>query len=926
MSTGAPHSAKHAICTHVNRLFILHAVGYGLGAGLLLGAVWHVQQSQLWRPGAYAALGLAASCAGLAWWALVQRVGAGLWARAAFRCASQGWVFACGIALMFAWTGWWASLQAADRLNPALEGQDLQVVGVVAAMPRIQPEGVRFQLQVEGAQMAGDGQEAVTLPPLIDIGWYAPRSYGDSPLPAAAMPMAEASIPHLTVGQRWQMTVRVRLPHGSRNPHGFDYERWLWEQGVQAVGYVRQGTSVAAPELLGPRTWLAPAMQVQRWRQQMRDAIVAYLTPEAVAAGTASIAPAAAIATAQSDGQAGSEGAWARASGVIVALVTGEQREISQQDWDIYRTTGVSHLMAISGLHITMFAWAATLLVGWLWRKSAVLMAAVPAPQAALVGGVTLAIAYAIFSGWGVPAQRTSLMLGCWAVLRLLGVRWPWHASLLLACAPLALLQPGFWLSFVAVAILFGIVDGQENKARTNTLPPDGQSAVAPAPAKLSSKNRAKRCVHPLSARLQSGWARARLWCLAGGQRLWRSSKGLFHLQWRISLALAPLTLWWFGQVSVVGLLANLIAIPLVTFVVTPLAMFGALWAPAWALATWVMRWLGAWLEWLATWPLAMFESPMVPAWVGLAGLLGAMVLAARLPWRLRLQGLPLLGVVCLWQPPSPDAGHFTVWAADIGQGNAVLVQTQRHVLLYDTGPRLSAQSDAGKNVLVPFLKAKGWSLDQLVLSHSDSDHTGGAQSVLQAFGHAQTWVSFPFSSEAAQQPVRQCEAGLAWQWDGVQFEFLHPTRSMLQAHARSLAQPGPLWPSTNAMSCVLRIQAADGSAALLTGDIGVLQELDLRMQYGQALRADYLLVPHHGSRSSSSESFIQAVAPQVAVVQSGYRNAFGHPVADVVARYEAQGVRWVASPACGAAIWHSHTPSEIACERERHRRYWHAQ
>jgi competence protein ComEC len=564
-------------------------------------------------------------------------------------------------------------------------------------------------------------------------------------------------------------------------------------------------------------------------------------------------------------------GADPRAAGVVAALVTGDQRAIDRADWDLFRATGVAHLMSISGLHITLFAWIAAAAVGWLWRRSARLCRWWPAPSAALAGGVLLAAGYALFSGWGVPAQRTVGMLAVVALLRLAGRRWPWRQVWLLACAavvladPWALLQAGFWLSFVAVGVLFAS---------------DFVAAGA----------------NP-----------------AGAGGLFGSIKRFLREQWVVTLALTPLTLLLFGQVSAVGALANLAAIPWVTLVVTPLALLGVLWAPLWSAAAASLAPLAALLQALAAWPLAVVPLPAAPLWAGVAAVAGGTCLALRWPWRLRVLGLPLLVPALCWQAAWPAPGRFELLAADVGQGNAVLVRTAHHALLYDAGPRYGAHSDAGGRVLVPLLRALGVRLDTLMLSHRDTDHTGGAPAVLaDQPGAALTGSIASEPDLLALRPATPCVAGQRWDWDGVAFEVLHPSQD-------DLDQPGQ---RPNALSCVLRIVDAQGVAALLVGDIERPQEQAL-LARGAPLAASVLLVPHHGSKTSSSAAFLGAVAPRIALVQAGYRNRFGHPVPAVVQRYRAQGAALAASPACGAAQWRSAAPQQWQCEREAHPHYW---
>ena len=790
--------------------------------GGVLGAALQLQQPQLWQVAVYVALLLAAlPLAALGW-------------RAHSPARRVVPAFACGALALFALTGLRATSYLEHALAPALEGQDLRVTGVVAAMPQVNEAGTRLRLQVQAARGA-DGAP-VRLPPRIDLAWY-----GSAFLDTGALvdPQRQPP-PDLRAGQRWDMTVRLKAPHGLRNPHGFDLELWLWEQGVQATGYVRAGPRDTPPLRLAS-TWRHPVEQV---RQRVRDAIVQRLASDA------------------------GDATAARTAGVVAALVTGDQRAIDPADWDVFRATGVAHLMSISGLHITLFAWLAALAVRALWRRSTRLCLWLPAPTAALVAGVLLAAAYALFSGWGVPAQRTVLMLGTVALLQLSGRHWPWPQVWLLACAavvvadPWALAQAGFWLSFVAVGILFA-----------TTSIAFGASGMG--------------------------------------------VRGHFHVlvreQWVVTLALTPLGVLLFGQVSLVGFAANLVAIPWVTLVVTPLALAGVLWAPLWQLAAWALQPLAALLQWLAGWPWAVVFVPAAPLWAGLAAVLGGALLATRLPWRVRLLALPLLWPVLGWQAARPAAGQFELLAADIGQGNAVLVRTATHTLLYDAGPRFSRESDAGHRVLVPLLRALGERVDVLMLSHRDSDHTGGAAAVLAQQPQARLLGSIEADHALqALRPVQPCLAGERWEWDGVAFELLHP-----QAGDDAMAR------KPNALSCVLRIAASgDGAVALLAGDIEAAQERAL-LARGAPLRADLLLVPHHGSKTSSTPAFVQAVAPRTALVQAGYRNRFGHPAPEVAGRLQAHGIRVVESARCGAATWSSAQPGDVACERDTGSRYW---
>ena len=728
--------------------------------------------------------------------------------------------------LSFGATGWRASAYVAHALDSALEGRDVQVTGVVAAMPQRNELGLRLRFEVESARV---DDQPVQVPPVLQLAWYGGAG------PVADMQVEAQGLPsELRPGERWRMTVRLKAPHGNLNPHGFDYELWLWEQGVQATGYVRAGARDVQPQRLGA-TWAHP---VEQARSAVRDAIYARVEDK-------------------------------RAAGILAALVVGDQSAIERADWDVFRATGVAHLMSISGLHITMFAWVAALVVGALWRRSTRLCLAWPAQHAGLLGGVLLALAYSLFSGWDVPAQRTVWMLATTALLRWSGRQWPWPWVWLLACAvvvtidPWSLTQAGFWLSFVAVGVLFAS-------------DPGGGRDEAPV-----------------------GWR---------GRAL-----GLLREQGVVTVALTPLTLLLFGQVSVIGLLANLVAIPWVTLVVTPLALAGVFLAPIWQAAAWAVQGLAWGLQALAALPFATFTVPAAPLWAGVAGVAGGVLLAMRLPLPLRALGVPLMLPVLLWQPQRPAAGEFELLAADIGQGNAVLVRTATHTLVYDAGPRYSAESDAGHRVLVPLLRAFGERVDTLVLSHRDSDHTGGGVAVLAMQPQAALLSSIEPGHELQRvRPATRCEAGQSWQWDGVRFEVLHPLPTGYEGT-----------PKPNSISCVLRV-ANGRRTALLVGDIEQPQEARLVAEAAPSLAADVLLVPHHGSKTSSSPAFLDAVHPAVAFVQAGYRNRFGHPAAPVVARYDERRIRLVESVRCGAATWSSADAAVVACERDRVHRYWH--
>ncbi|WP_300648784.1 DNA internalization-related competence protein ComEC/Rec2 [Hydrogenophaga sp.] len=788
------------------------------GPGWVLGVALQLQQPALWPWWVYA-------------WVLCAGVFLALVSRRAGRARGVVLAFLAGGLIGFGLTGARAAHFASHALDPALQGVDIELVGRVAALPQRTAQGERFDLVVESATRAG---QAVTVPERIQLGWTS--GWGA----AAEGPLWELASrgPTVRAGDRWRFTVRLRSPHGLSNPHGFDREHWLWERGIQATGHVKSGPRDPAPEHLGS-TWHHPLEAI---RQRVSERIDERVDDP-------------------------------RAAGVLAALVVGDQSAIDRDDWALFRTTGVAHLMSISGLHVTMFAWLATALLAWGWRRLAPVwpqaLLAVPVPVVAGWGGVALAATYALFSGWGVPAQRTVIMLAVVVGLRL-GVRhWPWPVVWLLAMSavllldPWALMQPGFWLSFVAVGILFATDPGRTQR-------PSGGGVLG---------------------------------------RAGRSVAGLVREQGVVTIALAPLTLLLFGQFSVVGLLANLAAIPVVTLLITPLALLGVALPPLWDAAAWVVQAMASGLQWMGQVPWAAVFRPAAPWPLALAAVVGGALLVLRLPGVLRSAGVLLIAPALLYTPPRPASGTFELIALDVGQGSAVLVRTAGHSLLYDAGPRFGPDSDAGERVVLPLLRALGERLDAVVVSHRDSDHAGGAEAVRAAHPQAR-WLS----SFGADAPER-CVAGQRWTWDGVDFEVLRPDPDDYGPDGQGLL-------STNAMSCVLRIAGVQHSA-WLGGDIDAAREVQLALARPQD-RATVMLAPHHGSLTSSTPVLLNTLQPRWVLVQSGYRNRFGHPAPAVLERYRQRGVRWVNSPDCGAATWRSAEPEVVHCHREEHRRYWH--
>ena len=721
-------------------------------------------------------------------------------------------VLAC-LALGFSWAAWRADIRLADALPSAWEGRDIEVLGVVAALPQDFSQGSRFEFAVGKVLTA-----TADVPERIMLSWYQGQRDGEEFVRQPLRP-----------GERWQFTLRLKRPHGNANPNGFDYEAWLLERNIRATGYVRS----ARAQPVAAMVW-RPDYVVERLRQYVRASFAAMLP-----AGEYPLA------------------------GVLVALAVGDQRAIQGDLWNTFNRTGTTHLMSISGLHVTMVAALFALLVSAIWRRVPALALRLPAQKAALLAGCLAALVYTLLAGFAVPAQRTLYMLLVAALAMGTGRIVAPSRTLCLALAvvllidPWAVLAAGFWLSFGAVGALLYV----------------GSATVG-----------------------ESGGWRARL-------RSW----GV--VQWAATLASLPVLLLVFQQFSLVSPLANAVAIPLVSFVVTPLALFAAIipWWPIAALAHLVLGWLMLFLEWCAAWPV--WQAPAPPLWAAVVAALGVAVCLLPRGMPGRLLGVFLLLPALFWPVERPAEGEAWVTVLDVGQGLAAVVRTRDHALIYDPGPLYSAESDAGQRVVVPYLRALGIDrVDVLMVTHRDSDHAGGATSVKSALAVDRIYAS---TGETGSEP---CRAGQRWTWDGVGMAVLHPADEDYGEQRKS-----------NNLSCVLRIEAG-GKRLLLTSDIEARDEAALLKRNPEALAADVLLVPHHGSRTSSTPEFIAAVAPQDAVIPVGYRNRFGHPKAEVLERYEAGGIRvWRTDRDGAVRLRVAPDGVDVSAWRDERRRYWQA-
>ncbi len=389
-------------------------------------------------------------------------------------------------------------------------------------------------------------------------------------------------------------------------------------------------------------------------------------------------------------------------------------------------------------------------------------------------------------------------------------------------------------------------------------------------------------------------------------------------VQWAMTIGLIPILLAMFQQVSLVSPVANAFAIPLISLVVAPLTLLGAVLpvaAPLW-LAHTVMGWTMILLEWLNSLPQVVWTQHAPPAWSIAAGMMGVLWILLPRGFPARWLGFLLLLPMFLNAPEPPAHGAVRPIVFDVGQGLAVAAQTRHHALLYDTGPDFGDGADSGNRILVPSLRAMGIArLDGLILTHNDTDHTGGAASVMQAMPIEWMLSSLPDEHPLLQQAVdsQHCTDGQAWQWDGVSFEILHPDADSY----------GNTTVRDNNRRCVLRISTG-GQHILLTADIEKETEQRLLREHRDKLPASLLTVPHHGSKTSSTDDFVDTVQSGYAVFTVGYLNRFGHPKQEVVQRYMHSGAEILRSDQDGAILAVMDTQGlQVERYRRTHHRYW---
>jgi len=683
----------------------------------------------------------------------------------------------------YLWALLFAHVYLQHNLPQQLVGQDVIVEGEVKGLPDYSDKSVRFNFEVSH-YLSVNGEDnpllKASLPSSLRLSWYYHKD-------------------EIHSGEHWRFQVRIKSPHGMQNPGGFDYEKWLYQQGIHATGYIRKSEE-------NRKTHIAD-WGMDLIRENLLRVLSKLPEPEY--------------------------------QGLLQALTIGHKSAINSQQWQVLRQTGTSHLMAISGLHIGLVAGLVFLMV----RRfvPAFLCRHVSAPQVAALASLIVAGFYALLAGFSVPTQRAFIML---LVLMLaIFIKRPAFSLNTLSLAliavlminPVSVLSVGFWLSFLAVLII-ALVSG---------------------------------------SRVMGQQTKIKLW-LQG-----------VRIQWLIALGMLPLSLILFQQGSLVSPLANMIVIPLVGFFVVPLALLASLMSlfsmeySLWLFtqANELLSFVWALLTWFAQFPHSSWQPSSIPVHYSVLALFGVVLLLMPKGFPLRYAGLILLLPMLLFQYPRPQQGAFWVDVLDVGQGLSVLVQTKDKALLYDSGAKFSQRFDIGQRVVVPYLNYIGLQqLDILMISHRDNDHAGGADSVMQLMNVQQLLAQDEVVKEKsrANRPDKACEAGQSWIWNGVNFEILHSDRNNKKSNNRS---------------CVLKVWNEHYSL-LLPGDIELKVEQNMLKHQAEKLTADVLLMPHHGSNTSSSKSWLEKLKPQLAIVSAAYKNRFGHPRARVIKRYHELGSR----------------------------------
>lgn len=619
----------------------------------------------------------------------------------------------------------------------------------------------------------------------------------------------EALQPAPRAGERWRLLLRLSPPRANTNPGGFDEEREFFRNRLQARAVVLPFT--------GNRQQSGAAAGVLALRQRVTDRIRAAVIDRDAAA-------------------------------LFAGLAVGATGAVSREQWRVFSVTGTTHLVAISGMHVTLFCWIVVAVMRRVWGGLPMLVTRVDREAFAATLGIAAAFGYAVLAGFGIPTQRTVVMLALWWLLKLSGrVHAPFDVLALALIAvllidPLGPLSSGFWLSFVAMATL--IATGESN---------------------------------------ERGW------------RAWLSEN--LRTQWRVGVALLPLTIAWFQSVSLAGLVVNLLAIPVFSFVLVPVALLGSalsavsatLAAPVWWFGERVHDVLWPALVAVAEHPLAALQLDM-PQWqLFMIAACGAVViLAERLPDRwvrgARLCGLVLLLAAILWPArihERPGEGEAMVTVLEAGDAAAFIVRTHRHTLLVDTGETFGGDGAAAERLVLPALRELGIEhLDALVLSATHAYRAAGAAVILSSIEVSRVVAGGEWPG--TRYPLDDCATRSRWRWEGVDFE--------------TFAVPGG--------ACILKLGFARGPTLLIAERLSAVEGAQLAASLGpQVLAATLLVAPRRGSPAGHDATFARAVNPQWLLLPG--RDVSTERLRIVAERWGLEPAQVVATAARGAYTLH---------------------
>ncbi len=698
-------------------------------------------------------------------------------------------------ALGFAWMGVFSSSIINGKIKDIYLNKSINITGLISELPEISSEKTKFIFNVTDPFKGK-----------IKLSWYG------------------KNLPTIRTGDKWNLTVKLKNNNGYQNIGGFDYERWLFYQQIDATGYVKSSNNNKLLEK-------SQGFSINEIRQDTRNFLQKFLSK-------------------------------LEFGGVINAVIVGDRSFIDKHNWELFKSTNTTHLSVISGLHIGLISGFVFLLASFVSRKCRVCTSHTPSQIIGSYFGIISALLYALIAGFSIPTQRAFIMASVVfisIILRRHHNIWQLYAIaliLVLIVNPVSIFSVGFWLSFYVVAVI----------------------------------------IYAASRHKNSHW-------------LYR----LIYIQILISIATIPLIAWFFSQGSMLSPIANLIAIPIFSFITTPVSLIGALFSLmhldylakfAFEISNQSLMYLSYILEYLQGFSFNKWRYTQTSS-IDLIILIVS-VITLILPKQLQLRKLSvLLLILVLYSPtPIPNKNSVLITTLDVGQGLAIVVQTKNHTLLFDTGAAYPSGFNMGDSVINPYLKSKQIkSLDKIIISHGDNDHIGGLDSVLMEFNTDEILSSVP---NKIKHNAKTCSSIESWNWDNVIFEMLNINNSFIG----------------NNGSCVLKI-STNKHSILLSADIEKKAERHLVETIGDRLRSDILIAPHHGSKTSSSDKFLQKVRPKFVIISSGYKNRFKHPAKIVMDRYKVNNISTINTNCAGQIDVYLDNSIKINKYRKDYARYY---